>query len=82
MKLDGYTRQVQVQPSRKVEAKSRIRGIGPMVDFDDLPIILADWTNSESFTADMTAPEEQVLHEDEDIMVPEVDMTDEVVEVD
>ena len=29
----------------------------------------------------MTAPEEQVLHEDEDIMVPEVDMTDEVVEV-
>ena len=40
MKLDGYTRQVQVQPSRKVQAKSRIRGIGPMVEFETCP---ASW---------------------------------------
>ena len=80
MKLDGYARQVQVQPSRKVAAKSRIRGIGPMVDFEALPGILADWVENQIIT-DMTEPEEQVLHEDEAIQIPEVDMTDEVVEV-
>lgn len=81
MKLDGYARQVQVQPSRKVAAKSRIRGIGPMVDFESLPSILSDWVENQ-MTTDMSEPEEQVLHEDADIQTPEVDMTDEVVEVD
>jgi hypothetical protein len=81
MKLDGYARQVQVQPSRKVSAKSRIRNIGPFVPFEDLPGILYDWTNSGAFTSDMLEPEQQILHEDEDIQIPEAAMVDEVVEV-
>jgi hypothetical protein len=81
MKLNGYARQVQVQPSRKVSAKSRIRGIGPIIEFEELPGILYGWTTSDSFVADMQAPEEQILHDDEDIMTPEVAMTDEAVEV-
>jgi hypothetical protein len=81
MKLDGYTRTVQVQPSRKVSAKTRIRGIGPMVEFESLPGILADWVDNQ-MTNDMAEPEEQILLADADIQIPEVDMTDEAVEVD
>lgn len=82
---DGYTRTVQVNPSKQVVAKTRIGGLPVKIDFKDLPKIVADWVGSSEMEKALSEPEpdpEPVDDEDVEIEEPDdLDEDDEAVEV-
>ena len=60
----GYRREAQVQPTRYVDAKTRIGGLDVKMDAIDLVNEIADWSNSTQMAKDLAAPEPQVVAED------------------
>lgn len=74
-----YVREVQVQPTRYVDAKTRIGGMDTKLDSVAFVKSVAGWINDESrMVGDLAAPEAQVAAEDPD----ENDDEDFEVEVD
>lgn len=82
---EGYTRTVQVNPSKQVTAKTRIGGLPVKLDFKDIPKIFSDWVGSSRMEEDLVAPEpdpDPVDDADVEIEEPDdLDEDDEAVEV-
>lgn len=75
---DGYVRELQVNPSKQVVAKSRIGGLDVKVPFNKLPTIIKKWVGSERMVEDVTAKHtDPDLVEDEDVETVEVENLDE-----
>lgn len=75
---DGYSRSLQVNPSKQVVAKSRIGGLPVKVDFKDVPKIIADWIGSERMEDDLVSPEpDPEPVDDADVEIEEVEELDE-----
>lgn len=76
---DGYTRTVQVNPSKQVVAKTRIGGLPVKIDFKDLPRIISDWVGSDRMEDDLVSPEpDPEPVDDAEIETEEPDDLDEV----
>ena len=74
---DGYTRTLQVNPSKQVVAKSRIGGLPVKVDFKDVPKVIADWVGGDRMEEDLIAPEpDPEPVDDADVEIPEPDDLD------
>lgn len=82
---DGYTRTVQVNPSKQVVAKTRIGGLPVKIDFKDMPKIISNWVSSPQMEEDLVSPEpdhEPVDDADIEIEEPDdIDEDDEAVEI-
>lgn len=82
---DGYSRTIQVNPSKQVVAKTRIGGLPVKIDFNDMPKIVRNWVGSPEMEEALVNPEpDPEPVDDEEIEVDEpddVDEDDEAVEV-
>lgn len=75
---DGYVREIQVNPSKQVVAKSRIGGLPVKIDFKDMPKILKNWVGSTQMEEDLIEPEvDPDLVDDADVETEEVETWDE-----
>lgn len=71
---DGYRREAQVQPTRYVEAKTRIGGMDVKLKVTALVKAIAGWVDdSRAMAEDLTEPEEEVLVEEEEEDEPETE---------
>lgn len=78
---DGYSRQLQVNPSKQVVAKTRIGNLPVKLDFNKVPKTIKGWVGSTAQVADLTGPEPDPDVPDEaDVETVEVE-DDEAVEV-
>lgn len=75
---DGYVRELQVNPSKQIVAKTRIGGLPVKVPFNQLPKIVKSWVGSDKMVSDVTKkhPDPEPV-EDEDVETEEVEELDE-----
>lgn len=79
---DGYTRTVQVNPSRQVVSKTRIGGLDVKIPFNEIPKIVSNWVGSEEQVATLAGKHHDPEPvDDEDVEIEEVEDEDEAVEV-
>lgn len=80
---DGYSRTIQVNPSKQVVAKTRIGGLPVKIDFRDFPKIVKNWVGSPEMEEALVNPEpDPEPVEDEEVDEPDdLDEDGEAVEV-
>jgi len=76
---DGYQREIQVNPSKQVVAKSRIGGLDVKVAFNALPKIVSEWVGSSQMEKDLIEKHpDPTPVADEDVDTEEPDELDHV----
>lgn len=77
---DGYVREVQLNPSKTVVAKTRIGGLPVKISTNDLPKIIKNWVATDRMAEDLSGKsEDPELVDDADVDTEEVE-TEEVEE--
>lgn len=73
-----YVREVQSQPTKLVEAKSRIGGMPVKTDFGTWTDIIVSWVNSDEMQTDLNSPEPKVEVVDDSLPSEDVPLSDDI----
>jgi deoxyadenosine/deoxycytidine kinase len=73
-----YVREVQSQPTKLVEAKSRIGGMPVKTDFGTWTDIIAGWVHSDDMHTDINSPEPKVEIVDDEIPSEDIPLSDDI----
>lgn len=77
-----YVREVQSQPTKLVEAKSRIGGMPVKTDFGTWTDIIVGWAHSDEMQTDLNSPEPKVEVVDDSLPSEDIPLSDDIPEGD
>lgn len=77
-----YVREVQSQPTKLVEAKSRIGGMPVKTDFGTWTDIIVGWAHSDEMQTDINSPEPKVEVVDDSLPSEDIPLSDDIPEGD